>query len=59
MKIMPPFRTSNEQVCVFNRSVLLTLCNPKDGRLPDSSAYGIFQERILEQIAISYSRGSS
>ena len=48
MKIMPPFRTSIEQVCVFNRSVLLILCNPKDGRLPDSSAYGIFQERILE-----------
>ena len=31
-----------------------TLCNP-----PGSSVYGIFQARILEQVAISYSRGSS
>ena len=56
---MPSFRTSIEQVHVFNRSVISNLCNPKDGRLPDSSTYGIFQARILEQIAISYSRASS
>ena len=31
-----------------------TLCNP-----PGSSVHGIFQARILEQVAISYSRGSS
>ena len=30
-----------------------------DYKPPDSSAHGIFQARILEQIAISCSRGSS
>ena len=34
------------------------LCNPKDCSLPDSSAHRIFQARILEQVAISYSTGS-
>ena len=37
----------------------LTLCNPMDCSLPGSSVHGIFQARILEQVAISYSRGSS
>ena len=35
------------------------LCNPMDYSPPDSSVHGIFQARILEQVAISYSRGSS
>ena len=35
------------------------LCSPMDCSLPGSSAHGIFQIRILEQGAISYSRGSS
>ena len=30
-----------------------------DSSLPDSSIYGIFQSRILEWVAISFSRGSS
>ena len=37
----------------------LTLCNPVDGILPGSSVHGIFQARILELVAISYSRTSS
>ena len=37
----------------------LTLCNPMDCSLPGSSVHGILQERILEWVAISYSRGSS
>ena len=37
----------------------LTLCNPMDCTLPSSSVYRIFQTRILEWVAISYSRGSS
>ena len=37
----------------------LTLCNPVDCRSPDSSAHGISQARILEWVAISFSRGSS
>ena len=37
----------------------LTLCDPMDCSLPSSSIHGIFQARILEWIAISFSRGSS
>ena len=36
-----------------------TLCNPMDCSLPGSSVHGIFQTRILEWVAISFSRGSS
>ena len=36
-----------------------TLCKPIDCRLPDSSVHGIFQARILEWVAIPFSRGSS
>ena len=37
----------------------LTLLGPADCSLPGSSAHGIFQARILEGVAISYSRGLS
>ena len=36
-----------------------TLCEPKDCSLPGSSVHGILQARILEWVAISFSRGSS
>ena len=36
-----------------------TLCNPMDCSLPGCSVYGIFQARILEWVANSFSRGSS
>ena len=36
-----------------------TLCDPMDCSLPDSSVHGIFQARVLEWIAISFSKGSS
>ena len=36
-----------------------TLCNPMDCSPPGSSVYGIFQARVLEWVAISFSRGSS
>ena len=36
----------------------LTLCNPLDRSPPDSSVHGILQGRILEWVAISFSRGS-
>ena len=35
------------------------LCNPMDCSLSGSSVHGIFQARILEWIAISFTRGSS
>ena len=34
-------------------------CDPMDYRLPGSSVHGISQARILEWVAISFSRGSS
>ena len=36
-----------------------TLCNPMNCSLPGSSVHGIFQARVLEWVAISFSRGSS
>ena len=36
-----------------------TLCDPMDCSLPGSSVHGIFQARILEWVAISFSRESS
>ena len=36
-----------------------TLCDPMDCRLPGSSVHGILQVRILEWVAIPFSRGSS
>ena len=37
----------------------LALCDPMDCSLPDSTVHGIFQARILEWVAISFSRRSS
>ena len=36
-----------------------TLCDPMDCSLPGSSIHGIFQARVLDWVAISFSRGSS
>ena len=36
-----------------------TLCDPMDCSLPGSSVHGIFQTRVLEWVAISFSKGSS
>ena len=35
----------------------LTLCDPIDGSPPGSSVLGILQARILEWVAISFSKG--
>ena len=37
----------------------LTLCDPMDYSLSGSSVHGIFQGRVLEWVAISFSRASS
>ena len=37
----------------------LTLCDPMDYSLPSFSVHGILQARILEWVAIPFSRGSS
>ena len=36
-----------------------TLCDPMNCSLPGFSVHGIFQARIVERVAISYSMGSS
>ena len=38
---------------------MLDSCDPMDDIPPGFSVHGIFQARILEWVAISYSRGSS
>ena len=44
--------------CSVTKSCL-TLCNPLDCSPPGSSVHGISQARILEWVAISFSKGSS
>ena len=49
-------------VCVYERERLSSvwlICDPIDSSLPGSSIHAIFPTRILEQVAISSSRGSS
>ena len=54
----------NYRVCVCvhahaHAKLCLTLCNPMDCSPSGSSVHGIFQSRILEWVAIAYTRGSS
>ena len=44
---------------VFVAQWCLTLCDPMDCSPPGSFVHGILQARILEWVAISFSRGSS
>ena len=48
-------------VCVHAKSLqsCLTLCNPMNYSPPSSSVPGILQARILEWVAVPFSRGSS
>ena len=47
-------------MCVCSLAQLfVTLCDPKDCKLPGSPVHGIFQARIQKWVANSYSRGSS
>ena len=41
---------------VLVTQLCLTLCNPTDCSLPDSSVHGILQIRIMEWVAIAFSR---
>ena len=49
----------NEVWCVLVTQSCLTLCIPMDCSPPGSSVCGILQARILEWVAIPFSRGSS
>ena len=46
-------------VCVLVAQSCPTLCDPMDCNPPGSSVHEIFQARVLEWVAISFSRGSS
>ena len=60
-----------EMCCEYNTDVIfccycclvaqwyLTLCNPRDCSLRGFSAHGIVQVRLLEWVALPFSRGSS
>ena len=52
---------SSDLACVCTKSLptCLTLCDPVDYSPPGSSVHGILQARILEWVAISFSRGYS
>ena len=51
-----PMKWSEVKWC---RSVMSKLCDPMDCSLPGSLVHGIVQARVLEWVAISFSRGSS
>ena len=46
-------------LCAESLQSCLNLCGPMDCSPPGSSVHGILQARMLEQAAISFSRGSS
>jgi len=49
----------NLQACGLVAQSFPILCDPMDCSPPGCSVSGIFQTRILEWVAISFSRGSS
>ena len=58
-KIRTQLSNHMKSVKVLVTQLCLTLCNPMDCSPPGSSVHGILQARILEWVAISFSRGSS
>ena len=49
-------------MCIYRERFIVRdwlMCDPMDCSPPGSSALGVFQARILEWVAISFSRGSS
>ena len=46
-------------VCVLVAQLFPTFCEPMDHSLPGSSIHGTLRARILEWVAIPFSRGSS
>ena len=48
----------NLSACALSLQSCLNLCNPTDCHPPHYSVHGILQARILEWVAVSFSRGS-
>ena len=67
VQLSHPYMTTGETMwgldckesCVLVTQACPTLCNPTDCSPPGFSAHGILQARILEWIAIPFSRGTS
>ena len=61
VQLSHPYMTTGKIICVSVRLTqsCSTLCDPMDCSPPDSSVHGILQARILEWLAIYFSRGSS
>ena len=59
--LLPAFDLSQHEVKEWSEAaqLCLTLCDPVDCSPPGSSVHGILQARILEWVAISFSRESS
>ena len=55
----PMLADSSVCVCVCVSQLCPTLRNPMDCNLPGSSVHGILQARILEWVAMSFSRADS
>ena len=55
----PHFKDLGRRVGVLFAQSCPTLWDPMDGSPPGSSVHGILQARILEWVAIAFSRGSS
>ena len=58
-ELRPDSETLNLFVVVLVAPLCPTLCKPMNCSLSGSSVHGILQARILERVAISFSRGSS
>ena len=53
------FSITVSRVCVLKSlQMCMTLCDPMDRSPAGSSVHGIFQAKILEWVAVPYSRGS-
>ena len=57
IKDMIPYIYQISKMCTQLLQLGLTLCDPIDCSSPSSSVHGIIQARILEWVAISFSRG--
>ena len=63
--VLPPFDMSKvaviSEICYWMKVAQScpTLCDPTNGSLPGSAVHGVFQARVLEWGAISFSRGPS
>ena len=59
MHLYPIITDVHVSVYMLVTQLCLTLCDPMDYSLPDSSVHGILQARILGWVAIPFSSGPS